>query len=394
MHLLRHLGTATGGLAVLAVAAGLWLATPAAADPLPLQPGDIIVADGSGGLARVPAGGGTAELLVDDPAFSSIEDVAIDGEGNLILADIGNNTIFRVLCETGTVETVATLSGEGSNSAHDVVVDSNGDYIVLTHFGTSLFKVTPAGAVSLIVTIPDANETEGLDIDGAGNFIIAEEFPGSEPPPGLIYRVSPDGSTIEVLGDDSATSDGPEAVIVDTDGSYVIIDETDPALFRVNPTTGAATLIFAGAPAPFSSDGPQGIALAPNGDYLVADEGDRIIQVARDGSSATIISQGAPLRGPRDLVVYSGCGPPPTPTPSPTPTPAPTATPTPTALAATATPTPTPAVLAAVQLPASGGTPSDSGSSALSWLAAIAGAVALIAASGGLVLARQRRRVR
>ena len=76
--------------------------------------------------------------------------------------------------------------------------------------------------------------------------------------------------------------------------------------------------------------------------------------------------------------------------------PTPTPTPTPTALAATATPTPTPtpAVAEVTQLPSTGGTPSDGGSSALSWLAAIAGAIALIAASGGLVLAHQRRRVR
>ena len=70
--------------------------------------------------------------------------------------------------------------------------------------------------------------------------------------------------------------------------------------------------------------------------------------------------------------------------------PAPTPTPTPTVLAATATPTPAPTPVA---LPASGGTPSDGGSSALPWLAAIAGAIALIG-SGSAWLAHQRRRVR
>ncbi len=59
-------------------------------------------------------------------------------------------------------------------------------------------------------------------------------------------------------------------------------------------------------------------------------------------------------------------------------------------LAATATPTPkpTPAVL-----PVSGGTPSDGGSSALPWLAAIAGATALIG-GGSAWFAYQRRRIR
>ncbi len=71
----------------------------------------------------------------------------------------------------------------------------------------------------------------------------------------------------------------------------------------------------------------------------------------------------------------------------------PTPTPTPTVAAATATPTPSPTVAAAVQLPTTGGTPSDGGSSALPWLAAIAGAIALIG-SGSAWFAYQRRRVR
>ena len=79
--------------------------------------------------------------------------------------------------------------------------------------------------------------------------------------------------------------------------------------------------------------------------------------------------------------------------PTPTATPVPTATPAPTVAAATATPAPSPTVAAAVQLPITGGTPSDSGASALPWLAAIAGAIALIG-SGSAWFAHQRRRVR
>ena len=49
---------------------------------------------------------------------------------------------------------------------------------------------------------------------------------------------------------------------------------------------------------------------------------------------------------------------------------------------------------AAAALPATGGEPSDSGAGALPWLAAIAGALALMGAGSGLWLAYQRRRVR
>ncbi len=64
------------------------------------------------------------------------------------------------------------------------------------------------------------------------------------------------------------------------------------------------------------------------------------------------------------------------------------------AAAATPTPTAAPTPTPSAQLPATGGAPSDGGSSALPWLAAIAGALALIGAGSGLWLAYQRRRIR
>jgi hypothetical protein len=72
-----------------------------------------------------------------------------------------------------------------------------------------------------------------------------------------------------------------------------------------------------------------------------------------------------------------------TPTPTPAPTPAPTVTP---------AATPTPAQAPAVQLPRTGGTPSDGGS--LPWLALAAGALALMSGAAGLSLTRRFGRTR
>jgi hypothetical protein len=69
----------------------------------------------------------------------------------------------------------------------------------------------------------------------------------------------------------------------------------------------------------------------------------------------------------------------------------PSATPTPTP-AATATPTPTPEAAPAAELPETGGEPAD-GSSGLPWLAAIAGAIAVMSV-GGFWFAYRRRHVR
>jgi len=69
----------------------------------------------------------------------------------------------------------------------------------------------------------------------------------------------------------------------------------------------------------------------------------------------------------------------------PTPTPTPTAAP---------TPTPSPTSAPAAELPSTGGDGPSDGSATLPWLAAIAGALVLMAGGAGLWLAYQTRRIR
>lgn len=121
------------------------------------------------------------------------------------------------------------------------------------------------------------------------------------------------------------------------------------------------------------------------------------IDAGDDGAAPATDQRGSPRVGTSDIGAYEFQGTA-TPTPAPTATAtaiptttiAPTGTPAPTATATPPTPTPT-AVLGVTQLPATGGEPAG-GSSALAWLALAMGM--LIAVSGGLALAYQRRRVR
>ncbi|MBI5287992.1 MAG: hypothetical protein HY873_03345 [Chloroflexi bacterium] len=336
----RNLVRLVGGMALLAgVGLAMLQAQPASGGASLLQSGDLVVATGSNSIARVPAAGGTPEVLVSGGSLSSIEDVAIDGAGNLIAADIGSNKIFRVSCTDLSVTEVATITGTESSNVHDVAVDGGGDYIVLTNFDSALFRVTPAGAVSMIVDVDvttNADELEGLDIDGSGNIVVADEFPSN---PGIAYRVSSNGSSITPLGNgDLVNNDGLEAVIVDADTSFVIVDEVTPALLRLTNDGVTLTTIYSGSPL----DEPQGVARASNGDYFVSNESfpGSIVRVAGNGSSASVFSSGTELGNGRDVAVYTSCGAPGGATA--TSGPAKTHTPTPAATSAPVTATPIP----------------------------------------------------
>jgi hypothetical protein len=156
-------------------------------------------------------------------------------------------------------------------------------------------------------------------------------------------------------------------------------------------------------------DFPAPVALTPGATYVIQAESSIHAMWMRSGDlypGGRAIDGGEPSSN-ADLLfrTYSQDGspeptPPPTATPTPTsasappatPTPPPTATPVVLATTATPAPTPTPAPSPAV-LPVSGGAPPDGSSSGLPWLATIACALAVTAASG-FWFAYQRRHVR
>ncbi len=191
------------------------------------------------------------------------------------------------------------------------------------------------------------------------------------------FFTAPDGSTgtpyilargVEVISDIDLA---PEAATNPVGTSHTL---TATVMTDEEPVVGT-NVTFTVIDGPHA--GTEGVAATNNGgistfSYTGTIEGTDTIE-------ATFVD--ALERTQRSNRVTKEWGPPQSPTPTPTPTPTATATPTPTAVAEV------------VQLPTTGGTPSDGGPGALPWLAAIAGAIALIG-SGSAWFAYQRRRTR
>ena len=120
--------------------------------------GNYIVSDGSAGIFRVTAQGAVTQVVAAGPppaAIGSGVDVAVDAAGNYIVADAGRGALHRVT-PAGTVTlihqappfSVVSVPGESARGPRGVVVDENGDYVVVDWNARAVFRVRPNGQVS------------------------------------------------------------------------------------------------------------------------------------------------------------------------------------------------------------------------------------------------------
>jgi hypothetical protein len=159
--------------------------------------GDVFIADTynnrvvevtPSGQVSVVAGDGKAGFAGDGgrAAFAELNEptgLAVDAQGNLYVADSGNNVIRRVDVKTGIITTVAGdvaadkandglggFSGDGGpatsaqlNDPQGVAVDGAGDLFIADTFNNAIREVTPAGTISTVVnsTAQPGGESSG-----------------------------------------------------------------------------------------------------------------------------------------------------------------------------------------------------------------------------------------
>jgi sugar lactone lactonase YvrE len=168
--------------------------------------GNIFVADMSNDTIRkiTPAGKvstlagpaaqtGNADGPGNEARFDNPFAVAVDGAGNVYVADSANDTI-RKITAAGEVVTVAGLSGypgdsDGSASTArfsnpaGLAVDGAGNIFVADSGNNTIRKITPAGIVSTLPELAGAGSAGesvqlkspgGVAVDNAGNIYIAD----------------------------------------------------------------------------------------------------------------------------------------------------------------------------------------------------------------------------
>ena len=233
------------------------------------------------GIITTVAGKGTSGPLGDGgPATNASlvtpNGVAVDGAGNLFIAETGNSHIRKVRTD-GTIITVA---------------------------GTAFFGFSGDGGPATNAAL---HSPQGLAIDSFGNLLIADT--GNN----RIREIRPDGiittvagkATLGALGDGAAATNAslnaPTGICVDSAGNWFIADMNNSRIRKVD-TNGIISTVAGKSAFSFSGDGgpatnasmnhPLGVAIDSRGNLFIADSGNnRLREVTTDGVINTVAGQ-------------------------------------------------------------------------------------------------------
>jgi len=294
----------------------------------------------SGYTISTVAGNGTSGSSGDGGPASSAElgypsGVAVDGAGNLFIADTFNARIRKVT-PAGAISTVAgngtrgfTGDGGPATSAElrlpgGVAVDSVGDLFIADETNNRIRKVTAAGAISTVAgngtpgfsgdggpaTSAELFEPGGLAVDSGGNLFIADSMNNrirKVTPAGTISTVA--GNGVEGFGGDGqpaivAELNQPNGVAIDSAGNLFIADLANNRIRKVTPAGTISTVAGNGTPG-FSGDGgpatsaelfsPWDVAVDGAGNLFIADAfNDCIRKVTPGGTIGTVAGNGTP----------------------------------------------------------------------------------------------------
>ena len=248
---------------------------------------------GDGGTAT-----GSAEI--NDP-----EDVALDGDGNLYIADTGNNVIRKV-DRNGNISTVAgdverggeffgdggPATSAGLSSPGGIATDIAGNLYIADTQNNRIRKVDLAGIITTVAgsnsqgysgdggsaTSARLNRPLGVRADTAGNVFIADTFNN------VIRKVDLTGKITTVAGDfaldagfsgdggpaTGAQLNSPGHVSVDAAGELFISDDGNGLIRRV---TANGTITTYAVPTDF----PEELVVDPTGNFAVIDPEDEAL---------------------------------------------------------------------------------------------------------------------
>jgi hypothetical protein len=307
---------------------------------------------GTGDAGFSGDGGPATKAMLNDPAA-----VAVSACGTLYIADVRNNRI-RQVDATGIISTVAGsgragFSGDGGLAIQaqlsqplGLAVDGEGNLYIADTLNNRIRKVDAMGRISTVAGNGKAgfsgdggpalaamlSRPVGLTVDAEGNVYFADVFNN------CVRKLDTAGQISTLAGTEEAgfSGDGglaveaqlarPRDVAVDGEGNLYIADGDNNRIRRVDKNGIISTVAGNGDPG-FSGDGgpavqaslnnPRSVALDGAGQILISDLGNnRIRQVDRAGMISTIVGNGtagfsgdggpavpASLDGPRGVCV-------------------------------------------------------------------------------------------
>ena len=224
--------------------------------------GDVFIADYyNGPIIEVPAGGG-AQTTVGSGLYYPLG-VAVDGAGNVFIVDSGNYRVVEVPAGGGAQITVAAT---GLKFPSSVAVDGAGDVFIADTYNSRVVEVPAGGGTQVTVSASGLLRPRGVAVDGAGDIFIADTYSS------WVVEVPAGGSAQTTVG---SGLNAPWGVAVDGAGDVFIGDSGNNRVVEVLANGGAQVTV----PTSGLSE-PTAVAVDGAGDVFIADEGNnRVVEV-------------------------------------------------------------------------------------------------------------------
>ncbi len=284
------------------------------------------------------AGNGTAGYSGDNDSAITAKlnapyGVAVDSAGNFYIPDFRNQRVRKV----DTSGIITTIAGNGIGSfagdngpatsaslyyPNDVAIDGAGNVYIADMYNQRIRKVDPSGIITTIAgdgtagyagdngpaTSARLNYPSGVAVDSTGNVYIADMYNQR------IRKVDASGTITTVAGNGnpgysgdngsatSASLQNPRGVAVDSTGNLYIAAQWNQRIRKVD-TSGVITTIAGNGAAAFTGDNgiatnaslnyPSGVTVDSTGDIYIADTyNQRVRRVDASGIITTIAGDG------------------------------------------------------------------------------------------------------
>ena len=243
--------------------------------------GNLFVADAGDNLVREITPAGVVTTIAGSDTTGSVNavgvassffdplGVAVDAHDNIYVADAGNNLIrligqgAQVSTFAGTLNTGTTTTLSAFNNPSGVAVDGTGNVFVANYLDNDIMKISPSGVVSTYAGIdtlrganngPVASATfyfpNSVAVDAADNVYVADGVNN------LIRKITPDGTVSTLAGSglpgavDStgtkASFNYPAGLTVDAAGNVYVADSNNNLIRKITPAGVVTTIAGSG----------------------------------------------------------------------------------------------------------------------------------------------------
>ena len=236
--------------------------------------GNVYIADHNNSeIKEWHAATGTVTTLVST-GLKFPTGVAVDGSGNVYISDTGNNAIKEWNAATGTV---TTLVSTGLNAPERLAVDGAGNVYFADAANNAIKEWHAAtGTVTTLVST-GLNGPRGVAVDGAGNVYIADTKNNA-----IEEWKASTGTVITLVG---LGLTAPLSVAVDGSGNVYFVDGTGVSEWHLATQT-VTSVLSAGLS--IASD----VAVDGSGNVFISDRGNNAIKEWKQstGSVTTLVS--------------------------------------------------------------------------------------------------------